>query len=159
MTSVNLQAKNNVKLVRRNLENLGAAVPKIAKFRIQEAATEIARRMSKPGKKIKYPVNWVNVKQRIKVIIMILKKQGSLPYVRTEQLERGWKTENRSAGVKVYNSRRGSKYVYGTMRNPERQSPIHEGRWPILRSVYDSVVKDLPKKVKESLKRIPKNAS
>ena len=153
--SASLTVKNNVKLVRRNLENLRSALPKIGSFRAVEAATEIARRMAKPGKRITYPVKWDSIKQRIKVIIMVMKRQGSLPYVRTNSHERGWKVERNARGAKVYNSARGSKYVYGTMRNI-KQSNIHVGRWLILRHVYDAVVAGLPKKVKESLKKVPK---
>jgi len=150
-----LQVKNNIKLVRRGLENLRLALPKIGKFRITEASTEIARRMSRPGRKIKYPVNWDSLKQKIKVIIMIMKKQGFLPMIRTHAHERGWKSETTTRGAKVYNNVRGSKYIYGTMRD-KRQSNIHIGRWLILRDVYDAVMKGLPKKVQESLRKVPK---
>ncbi len=155
MPIVNLQVKNNVKLVRRNLENLRTAVPKIGKFRAVEAAVEIARRMSKPGRKITYPVNWDSLKQKIHVIILIMKKQGSLPYIRTRAHERGWKSETTARGAKVYNNVKGSKYLYGTMRS-RRQSNIHIGRWLILRDVYDAAIKTLPKKVYESLRKVPK---
>jgi hypothetical protein len=111
--------------------------------------------MAKPGKRITYPVKWKSVKQRIAVIIRIMRKQGSLPYIRTGAHDRGWKSQNITNGIKVYNNARGSKYVYGTMRN-RQQSSIHVGRWVILRDVYDKVIADLPKRVKESLKKIPK---
>lgn len=155
MPSISLRVKSNVKLVRRGLENLRAQLPKIGDFRAKEAAKEIARRMSRPGRKIKYPVDWDSLKQKIYVIIRIMKKQGFLPFIRTHAHERGWKTENIQRGAKVYNNVRGSKYLYGTMRST-RQSNIHVGRWLILRVVYDKVVADLPKRVKESLKKIPK---
>jgi hypothetical protein len=154
-TSAAISVKNNVKLVRRNLENLRTALPKIGKFRLTEALTEIARRMAKPARKIRYPVPWDSVKQRIKVIIMIMRKQGSLPYVPTREHERGWKVQSNAKGGKVWNNVRGSKYLYGTMRN-KKQSNIHLGRRPILRDVYDAVIVGLPKKVKESLRAIPK---
>jgi len=150
-----IEIKNNIKLVRRNLENLRASLPKIGKFRAVEAVTEIARRMAKPGKKITYPVNWDSLKQKIYVIMMIMRKQGKLPFVRTHSHERGWKTEATTRGAKVYNNVRGSKYLYGTMRNM-KQSNIHLGRWLILRVVYDKVVVGLPKKIKESIRKIPK---
>lgn len=155
MPGISLQVKVNTKLVRRGLENLRAQLPKIGDFRTKEAATEIARRMSRPGRKITYPVNWDSLKQKIYVIIRIMKRQGSLPYIRTHAMERGWKVERVQRGAKVYNNVRGSKYVYGTMRS-KWQSNIHIGRWLILRDVYDKVVAELPKRVRESLKRIPK---
>lgn len=150
-----LSVKNNIRLVRRNLDNLRTSLHRIGKQRVTEAGAEIIRRMAKPGKKIKYPVNWDSAKQRIAVIIMIMRKQGSLPYVRTGTHERGWKSQITTKGVKVYNNARGSKYVYGTMRS-KKQSNIHVGRWAILREVYDAVIVDLPKKVKESLRQVPK---
>lgn len=151
--SASVNVRHNVQLVRKNMENLRTAIPKIAKTRLNEVSVEIARRMSRPGKKVTYPINWVSVKQRIKVIIMILKKQGSLPYRRTHAHERGWKSESTNSGSKAYTNVRGAKYLYGTMRS-KRQSPIHVGRWLILREVYDQVIKGLPKKVKESLKQV-----
>jgi hypothetical protein len=153
--TASIQVKSNAKLVRKGLENLRAALPKIGNHRALEAATEIARRMARPGKRIKYPVNWDSVKQKIKVIIMILRKQGFLPYKSTHAHERGWKVERTSNGAKTYNAVRGSKYLYGTMRN-KRQSNIHVGRHLIFRIVYDAVVSQLPKKIKESLKKVPK---
>lgn len=155
MPSAPLQVKNNIKLTRKNLENLRSAIPKIAQARLKEASVEIVRRMSKPGKKIKYPVQWTNVRQRIKVILMILRKQGFLPYRRTHANERGWKYEAARNGYKVYSKVRGSKYLYGTMRNTRVQK-MFAGRYPLIRIVYDSVVSGLPKAVKESLKRVPK---
>lgn len=153
--SASLKVRSNVRLVRKNLDNLRTALPTIGKFRLQEAATEIARRMAKRPKKLKYPVPWDSVKQRIKVIIMTMKKQGSLPYNPTGAHERGWKVQSNSSGAKTYNNVRGSKYLYGTMRN-RKQSNIHFGRRPILRTVYDAVIASLPKKVKESLRKVPK---
>lgn len=153
--SAGISFKSNARIVRRNLENLRSALPKIGQHRGLEAATEIARRMSKKPRKLKYPVPWDSVKQKIKVIIMILKKQGSLPYVPTGEHERGWKVERTSAGAKVFNNVRGSKYLYGTMRN-KKQSKIHLTRRPILRDIYDKVVSDLPRKIRESLKKVPK---
>jgi hypothetical protein len=157
--SLSLQVKSNVKLVRRNMDNLRKALPAIGKYRLNEAIDEIVRRMSAgPSKGIGYPVPWDSVKQRIKVIILILKKQGQLPYEPTGAHDRGWKSERTSSGAKAYNNVRGSKFLYGTMRN-KRQSNIHAGRRPVLRNVYDAVLRTLPKKVKESLKKVPKVTS
>jgi hypothetical protein len=122
---------------------------------MDETAVEIARRMAKPGKKMTYPAKWASAKQRIKVIIMIMKKQGFLPYVRTHAHERGWKVERNTRGAKVYSNTRGNKQIYGTMRNAQ-QADMFAGRWPILRVVYDAVVAGLPKKVKESLRKVPR---
>lgn len=154
MPGIYLKAKASTELVRRNLENLRLALPKVGKFRLTEAGSEIRRRMSKPGKKIRYPVRWANKRQMIKVIIM-LRKRGTLPYIRTHAHERGWKEETTTTGIKVYNNVRASRYLYGTMKG-ERQSSIHVDRWLLLRAVYDAVIKDLPKKVIESLRQLPR---
>lgn len=155
MPSAFVKMKTNVKVVRKNLENLRLALPKIGEHRALETSVEIARRMAKPGKKITYPVKWDSLKQKVKVIIMIMRKQGTLPYIRTHAHERGWKSEAFRSGGKVYNSVRGSKYLYGTMRNT-KQSNIHVGRYLVLRTVYDAVVAGLPKRIKDSIKQIPK---
>ena len=152
--SASIQFKSNVKLVRKGLENLRTAVPKIGNHRGLEAATEIARRMAKPGKKMTYPAKWDSIKQKIKVIIMIMRKQGSLPYIRTGAHGRGWKAERTSSGAKAYTNVKGDKYLHGTMRD-EHQGAMFVGRYVILRQVYDAVVAGLPKRIKESLKKVP----
>ena len=153
--SINARVKQNFKLVRRNVENLKLAIPKIGRATIDDVAHEIQRRMSKSGKKITYPVHWDSIKQRIKVIILILRKQGYLPYERTDELPKGWKVDRLEKGSRIYNTRKGSKYVYGNMRG-KGQSRIHQGRWPLLRTVYDAVIKTVPKRVRDNLRSLPK---
>lgn len=154
--SISVRVKSNVKLVRRDLDNLRLAIPKIGAYRIREAGSTIRKRMEKPGKKPTYPLRWASKAQQILVMIK-LRKAGTLPYVRTGAHGRGWKEEVTKSGIKVYNTMRTSKYLYGNMRG-EGQSSIHVGRWLLLRAVYDSVIKGLPKKVIESLVSLPKRA-
>lgn len=146
--------RSNAKLVRRNLEVLRGSYKKIGKFRLSETAAEIKRRMQTPGKKITYPVRWASLLQKL-AFFASNGFGGGVPTVRKHKYERGWKAESTVDGAKVYNNTKGSKYIGGDMRG-KQQSPIHQGRWLLLRMVYDAVIKKLPKAVVESLRALPK---
>ncbi|MEO6565198.1 MAG: hypothetical protein ABIO63_04120 [Casimicrobiaceae bacterium] len=143
-----------MKLVKRNLEQLRGSYKKIGKFRLSETAAAIKQRMQTPGKKIRYPVQWVSLLQRM-AFFASKGFGGGVPTIRKHVYERGWKTESTVDGAKVYNNTPGAKYIGGNMRG-EGQSPIHRGRWILLRSAYDAVIKKLPKSVVESLRALPK---
>ena len=156
MPILNLKTKSNVELVRRDMENLRGSYKKIGKYRISETVAEIKRRMKTPGKKIKYPVNWASLIQKL-AFFASDGFGGGIPTVRRGTYERGLKAESTLNGAKVYNNTPGAKFIGGNMRG-QRQSPIHKGRWLLLRNVYDVVIKRLPKSVVESLRKLPKRA-
>lgn len=137
-----IRVKSNKQIVPKSKEDLRAQVPKIAKSRLKAAATDLKKRMSKPGKKIKYPVSWDSVAQKFKVIIM-LRKARNLPYRRTKKMQMGWKVESIQTGYTLSNKVRGSKFVYGDT-GTTMQSYIHQNRWPSIRVQADIVVKNLP---------------
>jgi len=154
MSYVSIRFKSNIKVVRRNLETLRGAYKKIGKYRLGEIAGKIKTRMQTPGKKIKYPVNWKTLKQKL-AFFASNGFGGGIPTIRSHKYERGWKSETMVNGIKVYNKMKGAKYIGGNMRGAG-QSPIHQGRWVLLRNAYDAVIKQLPKAVIESLRSLPK---
>jgi hypothetical protein len=154
MTSISVRTKAKIKLVRRDLEQLRGSYKKIGKFRLSETAALIKQKMQTPGKKISYPVQWASLLQKI-AFFASKGFGGGVPTIRKHTYERGWKTETTLDGAKLYNNMKGSKYIGGDMRGAQ-QSPIHVGRWILLRSAYDSVIKGLPKSVVESLRKLPK---
>lgn len=154
MSFINFRFKSNTKLVRRNLENLRTSYKKIGKYRLAEMAAKIKARMQTPGKKIRYPVNWKTIKQKL-AFFASNGFGGGIPTIRRHTYERGWKAETTVNGAKVYNNTRGAKYIGGNMRG-KGQSSIHQGRWILLRNAYDAVIKQLPKSVVESLRALPK---
>ena len=156
MPTINIKVKSNIKLVRRDLDNLRGSIKKIGKYRISETAAEIKRRMQTPGGKIRYPVNWATIKQKL-AFFASDGFGGGIPTIRRGTYERGWKAESTVNGAKVYNNTPGAKFIGGNMRG-QHQSPIHQGRWLLLRNVYDAVIKRLPKSVVESLRKLPKRA-
>lgn len=151
-----ISIRSNAKLVRKNLEVLRGSYKKIGKFRLSEAAAEIKRRMQTPGRKVRYPIRWASLLQKL-AFFASKGFGGGIPHIRKQKYERGWKDESTVNGAKVYHSTMGrkAKYIGGDMRG-KGQSPIHEGGWILLRNAYDAVIKKLPKAVVESLKALPK---
>lgn len=152
MTSISIRSKH--KLVKRNLEVLRGSYKKIGKYRLAEVAAEIKRRMQTPGGKVKRPIRWASLLQKL-AYFASNGFGGGIPTIRKHVYERGWKSETTANGAKVYNKTRGSKFIGGDVRG-KSQSPIHVGTWILLRSAYDAVIKKLPKAVVESLRALPK---
>lgn len=115
-------------IVRKGLEALGDAVPKIGRQRIRTIMNRIVRRMQayppeRPGQK----------------------------YKRTGRLFYSWKIEEIGQGYRVENTakRRGRGYAgyvvgnaYGT-----GQAWMHKGRWLLVRDVTEEELKVLPKEL------------
>jgi hypothetical protein len=146
---IKIRVKSNKNIVKKSQENLRLNSPKIARSRMKAAAQDLKRRMSAPGKQIKYPVAWDSDKQRIKVIIM-LKRRKNIPYKRSQKTEQGWKVISIPTGYTLENRVRGNVFVYGD-KDGAHQSAIHRGRWPNLRRQADIVIKALPASVKKAL--------
>lgn len=120
---------------------------------ISGATNEIVRIMSRPGLEIRYPVSWDSIKQKIFVILK-LKRENDLPYTRKGAYEGGWKSESIANGEMVSNV--GHKAVFmagtpleagfgrGSKVTPSGQSHIHQGRWPLIRPVIESIFRKLP---------------
>lgn len=154
---ISYRVTSNRNLVKRGREYLRAEVPKIAKKRFKTAAEDLKKRVSKPGKKIKYPVNWDNRKQMIKVIIM-LRKQKNLPYKRTNAHVLKWKVTAIKTGYTLTNSKKTSVYLFGDASG-NGQSRIHQKRWVNLRRQADIVYNKLPKTIQREMvdlaKKVP----
>lgn len=146
---IKIRVKSNKQIVKKSQENLRLNSPKIAKSRFQAAARDLKKRMSVDGKPVKYPINWDNEKQRLKVIIK-LRKAKNIPYKRRKAMQKGWKVVAMETGYSVENRVRGNIYVYGD-KDGAGQSRIHAGRWPKLRRQADIVIKALPASVQKAL--------
>lgn len=150
---------SNVPLVRQGLERLRSATPTIGKKRLYDAALDLARRMRKPGKKITYPVNWATEKQKIAFFASKgtfqknYKGPSHIPTVRTKRYISNWKVVPISAGYRVENNSPGAKFI-GGLADGTKQSPIHQGRWPLFRRQAEIVIRQLPKLVVLNLREI-----
>lgn len=154
VAKISIRMKSNIDIVRKGKEQLRAKVPKVARSRLKAAANELKKRMSKVGKRVKYPINWASEKQKWYVIIM-LRKRKMLPYKRTGKHARGWKVTVLKSGYSVKNSEKTSVYLYGNAAG-QRQSRIHQGRWNLLRDQADIVIRSLPVTVQREMVELAK---
>jgi len=130
-------------LIRKGLQDLTAEVPKIARKDIYTSMLNVRRIMRTPGKKPTYPIQWDSDKQR-RYVLAMLRAANNLPYTRTDQLPRGWIIERAGEnGYKLYNPAPAAVYVYGNLEG-ERQSKIHEQRWPVMQEVVEAAILELP---------------
>ena len=148
-----IDIETTIKGAIKKLQKLPDQMTRGAMQAISGATNEIVRVMSRPGLQIRYPVSWDSVKQKIFVILKLL-REGDLPYTRKGAYEGGWKSESIENGEMVSNV--GHKAVFmagtpleagfgrGSRVTPSGQSHIHAGRWPLIRPVIESVFRRLP---------------
>ena len=137
-------------LVRKGLQDLTAQVPRIARKDIYTKMTEVRKIMRTPGKKPTYPIQWDSDKQR-RFVLAMLRAANNLPYRRTDKLPSGWTIERAGEnGYKLYNPAPTAVYVYGNMQG-ERQSKIHENRWPVMQEVVDAAIVELPPEIESHI--------
>lgn len=132
--------QRGLKEVRKGLENLRAAVPKVATSRMRAAAEDIVDRMQD------YPPE--RPKQK---------------YKRTFLFRKSWKITKTASGNRVSNTatRKGKHYppfVVGTATQPDAQAWMHKGRWKLFAAVVNYVVSKLPKLVQDHVYVVTKNA-
>ncbi len=139
-------------LVRRGLQDLGAEIPKIGRLQFYQTALRIKSRMSKPGAKPNYPINWVSVKQR-KAFFASEGFGGGIPHVRSGRYEGGWDIVSLDDGYRLINRTPGAKFVGGSAYGTD-QSPIHAGRWPLFRDVVEEETEKLPEAVTEQINMV-----
>lgn len=122
---------------------------------MKEASSLLVKRMQKPGKRIRYPVNWDSERQRKAFFATNgFRRKGSkggIPTKRTNAHIKAWKIVKVPGGYSVQNKRASAVYVYGNDKG-KRQSKIHKGRWPLFRTEALAVRKVLPIMIREHLK-------
>jgi len=155
MPTVGIHVKGDSKLVRKGLEDLGAAIPKVGAYQIYRTLQKAKVRLKKPGKKVVYPINWDNPRQKIKVIIM-LKKDNNLPYRRQGDYQQGFKIIKAPNGYDLVNDLEKASFIGGDAEG-QGQSKIFRGRYPIVRQVIDEEFAKLPSAVVEHLIRTAKD--
>jgi len=150
MTKLTLKLEG-AEIVRKGLENLAAETPKVSRRRIYNTFLKIRTRMRQPGKAINYPVKWDSEKQRRAFFATNGFGRG-IPSRRTDRYRLGWNIQQAGAiGYRLENNAPYSKYLGGTAFGPG-QSNIHQGRWPILRDVFDEEIKKLPAEIEGDIK-------
>jgi hypothetical protein len=135
MTQLTFRIDDDARIVRRGLQNLRTAIPKIGRSTVHDALRRIVRRMQE------YPAP----------------PSGST-YVRTFKLKRGWRI--RAAGPTgwtvlnraTFRGVRYAKYVIGSAKG-EKQAAIHKGRWKLFSEVANEEIRKLPKTIIRHMKR------
>jgi len=149
MPIIPIRVKSDAKLVRAGLQDLAKAIPQVGRLQIYQVMVRSRTRLKKPGKRVKYPVPWDNVKQKIKVIIM-LKAANNLPYRRTGNYGNAFTITKLDDGYELGNTLDEADFVGGDAEG-KNQSRIFRGRYPIMREVVDEEFKKLPSAVVEHL--------
>ena len=142
------------KLVRKGLQDLRAAVPKIGKSSIYERLMIAKREMSKNPSRPKPPGLWDSKKQ----MLAYFKSGGfgkGIPYKPTGNAGKSWVLQAIENGWKLYNKFAQAVYLFGNWEG-ERQSVIHAGRRPNFKETLQAHVERLPKTIQANLNSVIK---
>lgn len=126
MTQITIKVKNAA-LVKKNMQDLRAEIPKISRDRILTAMKGIVREMQR------YPPV----------------PSGSR-YIRTNRLKNNWKIVDREKGYRLDNRTPYTRYVVGGAKG-DGQAWMHVGRWLLLADVVEYHVSKLPKTIEEHI--------
>jgi hypothetical protein len=154
MAVVGIKLVVDGKLVRSSLQDLSAEIPKIGTAQIYRAMVRARSKLRKKASRPTYPIPWDNIKQKIKVIIL-LKQTNNLPYRRKGDYNKGFvvvKTEN---GYELVNNTEKASFIGGDAEG-KGQSRIFRERYPLIRSVVDTEFEKVPSAVVEHIQLVAK---
>lgn len=147
-----LTISSNAPIVRQGLENLALEVPQIGRRRIYNMMLAIRSALRKPGKPVRYPVQWDSERQRRAFFATDGFGRG-IPTVRTGAYNAGYQIKRTDKGYQIANSTNYGKYVGGSAYGTG-QSNIHRGRWQLMRDVVDNQVEQLPEAVAAEIRMV-----
>lgn len=137
-------------LVRNGLQNLDAEIPKVSRLVIYRGSQRIIQRMKRPGAKPNHPINWVSPRQR-KAFFASAGFGGGVPHRRRGDYISRWKVVPKGdTGYTVMNDSNGAKFIGGDAYG-QSQSPIHAGRWPLLRNESEEEINNLPQEISKEI--------
>ena len=148
---LSVTVNKTAQLVRKGLEDLAAETPKIGRQTIYDQLVKAKTDLSKPAKKITYPVNWDTQKQKIAFFLSDGFGKG-IPYVPTGKSSKSWSIERRDNGWTIRNTFGAAKYLFGSATG-EHQSNIHKGRRPIFRDVMERHISKLAPAITNNLRK------
>jgi hypothetical protein len=144
-----LSIKVDGELVRKGLEDLSAAIPRVSRQRIRTIINRIVRRMEKEGEKPSYPIKWDSERQRRAFFASDGFGRG-IPTKRTNKYVNSWKVASINNGYRLQNSTDYAKYLGGDAYG-QVHSGIHSGRWENLRDVVAAETEKLPDEIENDL--------
>ncbi len=149
MTQLSIQVKGE--MVRMGLQNLADEIPKIGRLQIYRTAMDIRKGMQVKGSKPTYPINWDSVRQ-MKAFFASDGFGGGIPHTRTDEYITAWRVESiGDQGYRLVNTIGGAQYIGGNAYG-QKQSRIHQGRWPLFRDVADAELVKLPENIEKEIK-------
>lgn len=139
---------HGAEVVRQGLQDLSAEIPKIGRKGIYDKMLEVRKTLRTPGRKPSYPIRWVSERQR-RAFFATGGFGGGIPH-RRRGMEKRWNIVSLDKGYRFENPAPGAVYVFGDYEGA-RQSPIHEGRWPIFQETIESAIQEMPPEIERQI--------
>jgi hypothetical protein len=152
------QVQTNIREVIRDLEIMfKKRIPAASLRGLLATAKRVQKRMQQSGKPITHPVQWDSVRQR-KAFFASNGFGGGIPYRRRSIYETGWQLKPVEGGYELQNRTRAARFVGGLRSGRDigpgkKQSTIHQGRWPLFRSVADEELRRLHEDILNALNK------
>jgi len=135
----------------RDFRKMAALIDQLIKAGVEsmrQVATNVRKRMSQEGKPVTYPIQWDSERQR-RFVMWKLRKEGNLPYRRTDRYRFSWREEFQPYTATVHNESPAG--AIGGLASGW-QSRIHRGRWPHLLTVLFDELAKVPADLSNRLK-------
>jgi len=149
MTRLSVTPKQAGNALREIYRDLKTGLPVTGRQVMFRALLTVRNRMGKRGAKPTYPIRWVSDRQRRAFFATDGFGRG-IPTGRTNRYTAAWKVVKNKDGYSVINDSGYAKYVGGNAYGLE-QSPIHKGRWQLLRDVFEGETDKLPEELLREL--------
>lgn len=143
---IEIRIHSNAPLVAKRLEDLGAKIPKISKGRIYGRVQAMIKRITK------YPLPWRGrlprgwfKSDRQRRYVMMLVREGKVPYQRGGSYESDWSVEANRDGYTLRSTGEKARWVSGDEIG--LQAKIHQGRWAVAIDVVKEEIEKLPDEI------------
>jgi hypothetical protein len=115
---------------------------------MRQVAFNVQKRMMAEGKPVRYPIDWDSQRQQ-RFVMWKLRREGNLPYRRTDRYRFGWRDQMEPFGASLRNEHPAG--AIGGLPSGW-QSRIHRGRWPYLLNVLFDELSKVPADIQTRLK-------
>jgi hypothetical protein len=148
--SMHITTQGDEKVI-AGLRALGVQIIPLTQAEIKRDLETLKSKVSKPGSRPTYPINWDSEKQR-RAFFATKGFGGGIPYARTGRYENAWRISRSGSGFVLENPSPQSIYISGD-ENARGQSRIHRGRWPLWALLVDEHLDDTSKDAERAIER------
>ena len=134
-----------------SLRQLSGQIMPLTHREIKEDLDALKDKVSKPGPRPTYPINWDSEKQR-RAYFATDGFGGGIPYTRTGRYENAWNLYRMSVGYMLVNPLPQAVYISGD-ENAKGQSRIHQSRWPLWATLVDEYLRDTNKDAERAIEQ------